>query len=113
VAVLTIFTVEGDAERLLSSYDEATRELERSVADGELPSAPGDLLAHVVCRRDDGMMVVDVWSSEAVMRRFVERPQFRRILEEHGVPYDRLEAFPVRRLVAATSALAVATRGSE
>ena len=43
-------------------------------------------------------MVCDVWDDEAVLRTFVDNPDFHRVLEEFGMPDPEPRIFPVHNL---------------
>ena len=60
MSTLVIFRVAGDSDELTAAYD-------RTVA-GAHPSR----LGHLMARTDDGMVVVEVWSSRADLDQFMK-----------------------------------------
>jgi hypothetical protein len=116
VGVLATFRVEGDTDRMIAAYDRAAGEIERAVADGDLGEGNAQPQAHYVCRTDEGMMVVEVWSSEDEARAFLDSPIWREALDREGIPQPDVRVYPLHRGIAARGAAARArpapTRGS-
>lgn len=98
--VLATFRVEGDTEAMLAAYDRAAGEIERAVANGDLGDGHAQPQAHYVCRTDDGMMVVDVWTSYDEARAFLDSPIWREALEGEGIPQPDVPLYPLHRGIA-------------
>jgi hypothetical protein len=117
VEVLATFRVEGDPDRMVASYDRAAGEIERAVASGDLGEGNAQPQAHYVCRTDDGMMVVDVWTSEDEARAFLDSPIWREALDRAGIPQPEVRVYPLHRGIASEGTTARArttpSRGPE
>jgi quinol monooxygenase YgiN len=48
--------------------------------------------------REYGFMVVDVWSSEEALQAFEQNEEFRRVLQDAGLPEPRLRVYPLHNL---------------
>jgi hypothetical protein len=92
MSVLAIFRWQGDAASLLAKYD---RELEHPAA-REQPRRR----LHACASADDGMVIVDLWDSEADFQAMMNDPEFQKNLEESGTPEpDVLEVFEVHATI--------------
>mgnify|MGYP001249719653 CR=1 FL=1 len=80
VPVLLMFSVKGDPARLLEAYDQRLRPAVAAMG-GEAP------LSHACVQTGEGMMIVDVWESEAALQSFMDDPRFREVVD--AVPGDR------------------------
>jgi hypothetical protein len=78
MSVLVFFRWNGDPEHLLRAYD---RELEHPVA-REQPRR----LSHTCAGTADGMVIVDVWESEADFRAMMDDADFQQNLRDSGTP---------------------------
>lgn len=54
-------------------------------------------LSHVAVRSEDGVVIYDVWESEAVLGDFAQNPRFRAVLQEAGLSEPEVEVTPVDR----------------
>ena len=88
--VMAVFDFHGDTADLTARYDKL---LNRVV---EVSSARP--VIHLAVPREYGLMVCDVWDDEAVLRAFVDNPDFHRVLEEFGMPDPQPRIFPVHNL---------------
>jgi hypothetical protein len=88
MAVLVIFRATGTSEDLLSRYD-------ATLADATA-MAPVRPEAHFCVPTNDGIMIVDVWSSRADVRRaIIDNDDFQRKWDEAGWPDETIEMFEV------------------
>ena len=89
MAVLAIFTVEGDPADLQTRYDRAIpRIVEVS------PSAP---LTHVCTTFEGGLRIYDVWESAEALDDFARNPRFGEAIATAGLPEPKVEVVPVHR----------------
>ncbi len=70
--VLMIFQWKGDPDALIAAYD---AELKNAVA-RERPRR----LSHTCARSSDGMVIVDIWESEAAYQEMMDDPEFQELL---------------------------------
>ncbi len=88
--VMAVFDFRGDTADLLARYDVAVHRV--------VEIASGRPVVHLAIPRDYGVMVCDVWSDEAAMRRFTENPEIHRLFDDVGLPEPEIRVFPVHRL---------------
>jgi hypothetical protein len=92
MSVLAIFKWRGDAASLLAKYDQ---ELEHPVA-REQPRRG----VHACARAGDGMVIVDLWDSEADFQAMMNDPEFQKNLQESGTSEpDVLEVFEIHATI--------------
>ena len=89
-AVMAVLDFHGDSDELAARYDKAVHEV--------VAVSSARPLLHLAVPREYGFMVVDVWSSEEVLRAFDENDEFRRVLREAGLPESKLRVYPVHNL---------------
>jgi hypothetical protein len=88
--VMAVLDFHGDSADLAARYDRA---LHRVVA-----ASSARPLIHLAVPREYGFMVVDVWTSEEVLRMFDENSNIRDVLREVGLPEYKLRVYPVHNL---------------
>ena len=92
MSLLALFRWEDDPEALLSAYD---RELKHDVARLQ----PKRNL-HVCGRREGGIVVVDVWETEADFRKMMDDPEFQKNEDAAGWPSDpTVETYEVHAVI--------------
>ncbi|HEX2043400.1 MAG TPA: antibiotic biosynthesis monooxygenase [Acidimicrobiales bacterium] len=89
MAVLAIFTVEGDTAELQDRYDAAMPKI--------IEVSPGKPLAHVCTTYEGGLRVYDVWESADALDDFAGNPRFAETIAEAGLPEPKVEVVPVHR----------------
>lgn len=89
MAVLAIFTVEGDPTELSRRYDAA---LPRIV---EVSPAPP--LSHTCTTFDGGLRIYDVWESAQQLEDFAANPRFAEAIAAAGLPEPKVDVVPVHR----------------
>jgi hypothetical protein len=90
MAVLVIFRWQGDPDQLLAGYDREFRDPPPSAIEQPTRSL------HACARTEDGMVIVDVWDSEADFRAMMADPAFQQNLREADYPDpDSLEVWPI------------------
>src|SRR3954470_24232240 len=85
-----VFDFPGDPIELAACYDVAVRPV------AEVSSARP--MIRLALPREYGLMVVDVWSSLAALEAFEGNEDFRRVLQESGLPDPELRIYPVHSL---------------
>jgi hypothetical protein len=76
MAVLVIMESLGDPDRLLAAADELVRGA----------GMPGGLLARIVARTDDGILLVHLWESAEARSAWHEDPVHREAIVASGMP---------------------------
>ena len=89
-AVMAVLDFHGDSAELAARYDKAVHDV--------VAVSSARPLLHLAVPREYGFMVVDVWTSEEVLRAFVESDEIRRVLREAGMPEFKLRIYPVHNL---------------
>lgn len=89
-SVMAVFDFRGDSEDLAVRYDQAIHQV--------VAVSSARPVIHLAVPREYGFMVVDVWSSEEVMRMFEQNEEFRRVLRDAGLPEFTLRVYPVHKL---------------
>ena len=89
-AVMAVLDFHGDSAELAARYDKAVHDV--------VAVSSARPLMHLAVPREYGFMVVDVWTSEEVLRAFVESDEIRRVLREAGMPEFKLRIYPVHNL---------------
>jgi hypothetical protein len=90
MAVMAVFDFQGDSDDLADRYNKV---LAKVVA-----ISSGRPMIHLAVPREYGFMVVDVWSSEDALRVFEGNEDFRRVLQESGLPEPKLRIYPLHNL---------------
>jgi quinol monooxygenase YgiN len=90
MTVMAVFDFDGDSDALIDCYD---RVLAQVVA-----VSSGRPVVHLAVPREYGLMVCDVWDSEAALDAFVANEDFHRVMAEGGLPEPRLRRYPVHNL---------------
>ena len=94
-AVMAVLDFHGDSAELAARYDKAVHDV--------VAVSSARPLLHLAVPREYGFMVVDVWTSEEVLRAFVESDEIRRVLREAGMPEPRLRVYPAESVRRASS----------
>ncbi|HEX6595374.1 MAG TPA: hypothetical protein VF045_00460 [Acidimicrobiales bacterium] len=89
MAVLAIFTVEGDPTELSQRYDAAMPKI--------VEVSPGTPLSHVCTTFDGGLRIYDVWESAQLLDDFAHNPRFADAIAEAGLPEPKVDVVPVHR----------------
>ncbi len=89
MAVLAIFTVEGDTKELQERYDRAMPRI--------VEVSPGKPLAHVCTTFDGGLRIYDVWESADQLNDFAQNPRFGEAITEAGLPEPKVDVVRVHR----------------
>ncbi len=89
MAVLAIFTVEGDPADLQDRYDSA---MPRIIA-----VSPAKPLAHVCTSFAGGLRIYDVWESAESLEDFARNPRFGEAIAAAGLPEPKVDVVPVHR----------------
>ena len=88
MAVMVIFRAKGDRRDLLARYD-------ATLADA-IATAPSRSEAHFCAPTEDGIIIVDIWSSrDEVQRAVIDNEDFQRKWDEAGWPEETVEMFEV------------------
>jgi hypothetical protein len=88
VAVVSIMEFSGDPEELKSRMGNVEEVASRKAAEyGGVSST--------VCRTDDGIMVINMWSDEQGRHRMAEDPEIRQALEDAGMPPPSAKGYEV------------------
>jgi hypothetical protein len=90
VEVVSILEFSGDPDELMSNMSAVEEVASRKAADyGGVSST--------VCRTDDGIMIINMWSDTEGRHRMAEDPDVRQAIQDAGMPppsakgYDVLE----------------------
>ena len=89
-SVMAVLDFHGDSEDLAARYDKAVHDV--------VATSSARPLIHLAVPREYGFMVVDVLTSEQVLRAFVESDEIRRVLRDAGMPEYKLRVYPVHNL---------------
>jgi hypothetical protein len=89
VAVLAIFTVEGDPSELGRRYDDAMPRI--------IDVSPGKPLSHVCTTYEGGLRIYDVWESAEQLDDFARNPRFGQAIADAGLPAPKVDVMPVHR----------------
>lgn len=89
MAVLAIFTVEGDPADLSRRYDAALPRI--------VEVSPGSPLSHVCTTFEGGLRIYDVWESTERLEDFARNPRFAEAVAEAGLPEPKVDVVPVHR----------------
>lgn len=89
-AVMAVLDFHGESAELAARYDTALH--------GVVAVSSARPLVHLAVPREYGFMVVDVWTSEEVLRAFDANEEIRRVLREAGMPDYKLRVYPVHNL---------------
>jgi hypothetical protein len=88
VAVVSIMEFSGDPEELKSQMGNVEEVASRKAAEyGGVSST--------VCRTDDGIMVINMWSDEQGRHRMAEDPEIRQALQDAGMPPPAAKGYEV------------------
>jgi hypothetical protein len=88
VAVVSIMEFSGDPEELKSQMGNVEEVASRKAAEyGGVSST--------VCRTDDGIMVINMWSDEQGRHRMAEDPEIRQALQDAGMPPPSAKGYEV------------------
>jgi hypothetical protein len=88
VAVVSIMEFSGDPEELKSQMGNVEQVASRKAAEyGGVSST--------VCRTDDGIMVINMWSDEQGRHRMAEDPEIRQALQDAGMPPPSAKGYEV------------------
>lgn len=89
MAVLAIFTVEGEPTDLQRRYDSAMARI--------VEVSPGAPLAHVCTTFTGGLRIYDVWESAEQLDHFARNPRFHEAIAQSGLPEPKVDVVPVHR----------------
>jgi hypothetical protein len=89
-SVMAVFDFHGDSQELAARYDDVIHKV--------VAVSSARPLVHLAVPREYGFMVVDVWTSEEVLRAFDANDEIRRVLREAGMPEYKLRVYPVHNL---------------
>ena len=89
MAVLAIFTVEGDPSELQGRYDDAMPRI--------IEVSPATPLAHVCTPFEGGLRIYDVWESAEALEDFARNPRFGEALAAARLPEPKVDVVPVHR----------------
>ena len=89
MAVLAIFTVEGEPAELQRRYDSAMPRI--------IEVSPGAPLAHVCTTFTGGLRIYDVWESADQLDDFARNPRFHEAIAQSGLPGPKVDVVPVHR----------------
>ena len=92
-AAVGVFTMRGDPDELFPRYERLLEALARGAQGGHY-SRP---LEHVGIRRDDALVIIDVWESREALEQLVGSEHFQREVQEAGLPEAELEIHEVGR----------------
>jgi hypothetical protein len=88
VAVVSIMEFSGDPEELKSQMGNVEEVASRKAAEyGGVSST--------VCRTDDGIMVINMWSDEQGRHRMAEDPEIRQAIQDAGMPPPAAKGYEV------------------
>jgi hypothetical protein len=85
---LSIMEIKGDPDELL----ERMRGIE-DVAERKAPEYGG--ISSTVCRTDDGIMIVNLWSDEEGRHKMGDDPEVRQALGDAGLPPPSAKGYEV------------------
>ena len=89
-SVMAVFDFHGDSDELAARYDAAIHKV--------VAVSSARPVIHLAVPREYGFMVVDVWSSEEALQAFEQNEEFRRVLQDAGLPEPRLRVYPLHNL---------------
>ncbi len=87
---MAVLDFHGDSAELADRYDRAVHDV--------VAVSSARPLVHLAVPREYGFMVVDVWTSEEVLRGFVESDEIHSVLRTAGMPEFKLRVYPVHNL---------------
>jgi hypothetical protein len=89
MAVVSMMRMSGDPDELSAKVREHMRPVGRELA----PKHGG--LGNIVARTDDGIIVINLWESEAGRHAMAEEPKVQEALQAGGFPPPAFEGFEV------------------
>jgi hypothetical protein len=88
VAVVSIMEFSGDPEELKSQMGNVEEVASRKAAEyGGVSST--------VCRTDDGIMIINMWSDTEGRHRMAEDPEVRQAIQDAGMPPPSAKGYEV------------------
>lgn len=88
---MAVYEFQGDTEDLITRYDAIVHKV--------VETSSGRPIVHLAVPRDTGLMIIDVWSEEPALRRFIaEDAPVWDILREFGLPEPEMRILPVHNL---------------
>ncbi len=88
VAVVSILEFSGDPEELMSNM--------RGVEDVASRKAAGyGGVSSTVCRTDDGIMLINMWSDTEGRHRMAEDPEIQQAIQDAGLPQPAAKGYQV------------------
>src|ERR1022692_3866082 len=90
MAMLAVFDFHGDTADLAARDTDVLRKV--------VAISPGRPIIHLAVPREYGFMVADVWDTEDAFHVFEQNPDFRRVMQEAGLPDPKVRLYPVHNL---------------
>jgi hypothetical protein len=83
MAYLTISRVSGDPDELHEGYRQSAELMAEVGRDNRM-------LLHAAAKTDDGLLIVNLWPSQADSESAAQDPRRRRVLRRHGLSPERI-----------------------
>jgi hypothetical protein len=88
VAVVSIMEMQGDPDELMSNMKGI-----EEVASRKAPEYGG--VSSTVCRTDDGIMIINMWSDTEGRHRMGDDPEIRQAVQDAGMPPPSAKGYDV------------------
>ena len=89
MAVVSMMKMTGDSDELAAKLKEHVEPIGRELAPGH------GGLGTIVCRTDDGVMIVNLWENEEGRHAMAEEPRILEALQAGGFPQPAFEGYEV------------------
>jgi quinol monooxygenase YgiN len=90
--VAAVIRFRGDPDEILATYD-ATRPMQIGMG-----PTPG-LIIHTAARAEDGVVMVDVWESEADYWAFLQLPEVQEAVVNSQLPKPEIELYEIHAML--------------
>ena len=92
VAILSMMRFEGDADELFAKVRDQVDPVTSRL------SPKHGRLANIVARTGEGVLVINLWESEAGRQAMAEEPEVQEAVRSAGLPRPQLDAYEVLAL---------------
>ena len=89
MAVVSMMKMSGDADELASKLRENVAPIGRELAPGH------GGLGTIVCKTDDGVLIVNLWENEEGRHAMAQEPRVLEALQAGGFPQPAFEGYEV------------------
>jgi len=89
MAVVSMMRMSGDPDELAAKVREHLAPVGRELG----PTHGG--LGNIVCRTDDGLLIVNLWENEEGRHAMAEEPRIQEAVQAAGLPGPAFEGFEV------------------